>query len=97
MKYKVYLYDRIVSYELPSCIVEITEVEIVKETKHYVWITSDYRVRKSTLGDNYYDSWDEAKGALYNFQKRCVENLQKKVRESIRKLKEIEALKQKGE
>ena len=49
----------------------IEEVEIDKETEHFVYIGKD-RAAKISIYENYFDTWAEAKEALLEKQKtRC--------------------------
>jgi hypothetical protein len=85
-KYKVRLNYRY------GCKAEIKEVEIEKETDKSIWING-HRSAKISEWANYYDSWDEAKCALFECQQRYVDHLRLRLELTRQELENIKEMK----
>ena len=72
----------------------IEEVEIDKETEHFVYIGKD-RAAKRSVYENYFDSWSEAKEALLERQKTRCDSLRLFLERANGIMGNIKGLKQK--
>ena len=79
---------------------EIEEIEIVRETAHFIFITiTDWQGRKtvektskSSTYERYHDTWKQARDYLYAQAELNRDRLLERLKDVEAKIKEIEAL-----
>ncbi|KKN75898.1 hypothetical protein LCGC14_0376060 [marine sediment metagenome] len=80
---------------------DIDKIEIIRETKHSVWIkgkrwgeSCEQRCQKATRWDIYHNSWATAHAHLLGRATRNVESAKDRLEECEQNLREIQALKE---
>ena len=72
----------------------IEEVEVDRETTHFVYIGKD-RTAKISMYENYFDTWKEAQAALMDKQIKKRNSLQLDLERNSKIIEHIKGLKQK--
>ena len=72
-----------------SCSAEIEEVEVERETKHYVWINGRRNAKQSEWR-SYYDTWIDAHTAILSQQQQYVAQCESRFKDAFDRLVEIE-------
>lgn len=84
-------------YKTSSWRLDIQEVEILKESEHFVFIdhkdcASSYREAKRSDSGGYYDTFEEAKAALIETKERKVESYRNGLQHYEMELEKVRSL-----